>query len=487
MNLQDYLLVLRRRWLSALIVAVVVVAAAAALSLTLPPRYTATTRLFFGVRAGESPSDLAQGSTFTEKQMASYEEVASSPLVLGEVIADLGLTTTADDLAKRVNADASPGTVVLDISVTETDAATAASVANAIGQQLTATVGSLTPEQSDGSEAVRATILAPAMIPLQQSSPNVPRNIALGMALGLLLGVGFALIRNLLDTKIRGDQDVRVVTDSPILGSIAFDEHVPEHPVIIADEPHSSPAEAIRRLRTNLQFIGNESECKTLVVTSSVPGEGKSTTSINLAVSMADAGARVILIDADLRRPSIANYTGVEGRAGLTSILIGRAELEDVTQPWRDTSLTILPSGPVPPNPSELLGSSAMAELLTELKSSYDVVLLDTPPLLPVTDATILTKMVGGALVVVGADRLHRGQLQESLGNLETAGAHVYGMVVNKVAKRDANAYGYGYGYGYTSYAPETTPTVDPGATAPVPAPLNASKDVPALSARSLD
>jgi len=215
--------------------------------------------------------------------------------------------------------------------------------------------------------------------------------------------------------------------------------------VIIADEPHSSASEAIRRLRTNLQFIGNESECKTLVVTSSISGEGNSTTSINLAASMADAGARVILIDADLRRPSIANYTGVEGRAGLTSVLIGRAELDDVTQPWRDTSLTILPSGPVPPNPSELLGSVAMSELLTKLTASYDVVLLDTPPLLPVTDATILTKMVGGALVVVGADRLHRGQLQESLASLETAGAHVYGMVVNKVAKRDANRYGYRY------------------------------------------
>lgn len=485
MNLQDYYLVLRRRWLSALVVALVVTAASAAVSLIITPEYTATTRLFFGVRAGESATDLAQGSNFTEKQMASYEEVASSPLVLNKVITSLSLDTTSEDLAKRVRTDASPGTVILEISASETDATAAAAIANAIAEQLSTTVNTLTPEQADGSEAVRATILAPAAVPLAPSSPNVVRNLALGIAFGLLLGASVALARNLLDTKIRGDQDVRGVTDSPILGSIAFDDHVPEHPVIIADEPHSSAAEAIRRLRTNLQFIGNDSECKTLVVTSSVSGEGKSTTSINLAASMADAGARVILIDADLRRPSIAKYTGVEGRAGLTSILIGRAELDDVTQPWRDTSLTILPSGPVPPNPSELLGSAAMSALLTTLAASYDVVLLDTPPLLPVTDATILTKMVGGALVIVGADRLHRGQLQESLSNLETAGAHVYGLVVNKVAKRDANRYGYGSAYGYASYAPETTPVADPSADAPVPASVSGAKGVPSLSTRS--
>ena len=483
MNLHDYLTVLRRRWLSALIVALVVVAASVAVSLALTPQYTATTRLFFGVRAGASATDLAQGSTFTEKQMASYEEVAKSPLVLDKVITSLSLNTTADDLVQRVSANAAPGTVVLEISATDTSGAAAANTANAIGQQLIATVGSLTPAQADGSEAVRATVLAPAAVPLVQSSPNVLRNIALGVALGLLLGVGVALIRDLLDTKIRGDQDVRTLTDSPILGSIAFDEQVPEHPMIIADQPQSSAAEAIRSLRTNLQFVGNGTECKTIVITSAVPGEGKSTASINLAASMADTGARVILIDANLRRPSIATYTGVQTRAGLTSILTGRSELRDVAERWRDSTLTILPAGPVPPNPSELLGSAAMFDLLTELTASYDVVLLDTPPLLPVTDATILTKMVGGALLVVGADRLRRGQLQEALVNLETAGASVYGLVLNKVAKRDAIA----DGHGYPSYASETAPRTGLKADDPTPAPRKGSTGVPALSGRARD
>jgi capsular exopolysaccharide synthesis family protein len=206
-------------------------------------------------------------------------------------------------------------------------------------------------------------------------------------------------------------------------------------------------------LRTNLQFIDIADRPKSLVISSSIPSEGKSTIAINLAVSLADTGARVILADADLRRPSIAEYLGIEGRVGLTTVLIGRAEVEDVVQPLGTTSLDLLPAGQIPPNPSELLGSTAMADLLERLTASYDMVLLDSPPLLPVTDAVVLSNLAGGALVVVGADRIHRPQLQQSLESLETAGAHVFGIVMNKISSREAAAYG--YGSGYPSYAPK--------------------------------
>ena len=175
-------------------------------------------------------------------------------------------------------------------------------------------------------------------------------------------------------------------------------------------------------MRTNLQFIDVANRPKSIVISSSIPGEGKSTIAINLAVSLADTGARVILVDADLRQPSIAEYAGIEGRVGLTTVLIGRAEVEDVIQPFAATGLDLLPAGQIPPNPSELLGSMAMADLLERLSASYDMVLLDSPPLLPVTDAVVLSKLAGGALVVVGADRIHRPQLQQSLESLETAG-----------------------------------------------------------------
>ena len=314
-------------------------------------------------------------------------------------------------------------------------------------------------------------MLAPATVPQVQSSPNVRRNIALGIAFGLLLGIAFALLRNFLDTRVRGEQDVRALTDSPVLGSIALDDQLARHSVFVADQPQSRSAEAIRRLRTNLQFVGNGNDSKAVVVTSAVAGEGKSTTTINLAASLADAGARVVVVDANLRRPSLASFTGDDAGTGLSNVLIGQAQLDEVVRPWRDTTLAVLPSGPVPPNPSELLGSAAMWEVLTKLTAAYDVVLLDTPPLLPVTDATILTTMVGGAIVVVGADKLRREQLQEAMSNVETAGGNVYGIVLNKVGKRDAQD----SGDGYDSYDGATTSkrgarALDSASTREVPA-----------------
>jgi succinoglycan biosynthesis transport protein ExoP len=204
-------------------------------------------------------------------------------------------------------------------------------------------------------------------------------------------------------------------------------------------------------LRTNLQFIDVASRPRSIVITSSIPGEGKSTMAINLAVSLADTGARVILVDADLRRPSIADYAGIEGNVGLTTVLIGRADVEDVVQPLGTTTLDLLPSGQIPPNPSELLGSPAMIGLLDRLTASYDTVLLDSPPLLPVTDGAVLSKLAHGALVVVGTDRIHRPQLQETLGSLQTAGAHVLGLVLNKIDRREAGTYSYDSGYAPTA------------------------------------
>jgi succinoglycan biosynthesis transport protein ExoP len=178
--------------------------------------------------------------------------------------------------------------------------------------------------------------------------------------------------------------------------------------------------------------------------------EVASSAAINLAITMADAGSRVALIDADLRRPSIAEYMGLEGEVGLTTVLIGQANLQDAIQHWGTGSLHVLPSGQVPPNPSELLGSRSMARLLEQLSSQYDVVLIDTAPLLPMADAAILATITGGALVVAAADRLHRQELADGLGSLEDVGARVLGVVLNRMTHRQTDAYSY---YDYASTA----------------------------------
>jgi succinoglycan biosynthesis transport protein ExoP len=448
-ELRDYLQILRRRWLSALIVGLVVLLAVTVVTLSMTNKYTATTRLFFAVQGTESVSDLAQGSTFAEKQMTSYAQVATSPLVLDSVIHKLSLETNSTELARTVSATVPTDTVIIEIAATSPDPALAASIANAIGVELARVAGTLAPPQSSGSRAVKATTLARAEVPEDPSSPKILRNLIIGLVLGLVLGASVALLRHVLDTKVRSEAEVRALTDSTVLGVVSYADEMPKHPVILRDDPSSASSEAVRRLRTNLQFIDVASRPRSIVVTSSIPGEGKSTIVLNLAVSLADTGARVLLVDADLRRPSIAEYAGIEGAVGLTTVLIGRANVADVIQPWGDGPLDVLPAGPIPPNPSELLGSVAMVTLLEQLTAAYDMVLLDSPPILPVTDAAVLSNLAGGALVIVGTDRIHRAQLLDTLESLNTAGAHIFGVVINKVSRRDGGGYGYDSAYGY--------------------------------------
>jgi capsular exopolysaccharide synthesis family protein len=296
-------------------------------------------------------------------------------------------------------------------------------------------------------EAVHATTVDPAEVPVKPSSPNVPLNVGLGLMAGLVLGFGVAVLRHVLDTNVRSEHDLQALTDKPILGVIAYDGNVPRHPVILRDEPLSAPSEAVRRLRTNLKFVDVAEGSKSIVISSSVVDEGKSTIAVNLACSLADTGARILLIDADLRRPSIASYLGIEGAVGLTTVLIGRATLADVVQPFGNGTLDVLPAGEIPPNPSELLGSQAMATLLDQITRTYDMVLLDTPPILPVTDAAVVSTLAGGVVVVVGADRVRRPQLREALGSLSTAGVSILGLVMNKINRRETGAYAYDIGY----------------------------------------
>src|SRR4029453_5347478 len=191
----------------------------------------------------------------------------------------------------------------------------------------------LTPKRQDGTDAVQVTTIAGANVPEQASWPTIPRKLGLGLIIGLLSGVGVAVLRHVLDTGVRNESDVRALTDSPILGVVAYDQEVSSHPVILRDRPLAAPSEAVRRLRTNLQFIDIGHRSKSIVISSSIPGEGKSLIPTTFAAPLRDAGARVILVDADLRRPSIAEYLGIEGRVGLTTVLIGRAEVKDVVQP----------------------------------------------------------------------------------------------------------------------------------------------------------
>jgi succinoglycan biosynthesis transport protein ExoP len=307
--------------------------------------------------------------------------------------------------------------------------------------------------------------LQPATIPKQPISPNLKLDIALGALVGLALGAGIAVLTEVFDTRIRSERDIEAIIAAPIIGGISFDPEAVRRPLIVQDDPHSARAESFRSLRTNLQFLEVDGGPRTFIVSSSIPHEGKTTTTANLAIVLADSHASVVIVDADLRRPKLADYMGLEGAVGLSDVVIGRANLADVLQPWGDQGLYVLPAGTIPPNPSELLGSAAMARVLKDLESQFDVVLLDLPPLLPVTDAALMSKMARGVLLVVAAGRTHRGEFAGAVGVLENVGAHVAGVIMTMLPTKgpDAHRYGgYGYGqYGYTSLAADSTPHPD--------------------------
>jgi len=264
------------------------------------------------------------------------------------------------------------------------------------------------------------------------------------------------VVRDRVDTRLRTVNDLTDIVSSPVIGSIPLDADRENHPNLMLNDPTSHGAEAFRRLRTNLRFLSVDNHANVYTITSSVQGEGKSSTVSNLALAMAEAGQRVLVVDTDLRRPVVDNYFGVSGGVGLTNVLIGEAALDDVVQEGSHENLFVLAAGRIPPNPSELLGSDEMRQVIEQASGEYDAVLLDAPPLLPVTDSTLLARMTGGVVLVVSLNQVRREQVRGSLDSLAAVDVPVLGVVVNGVDKR-ADAYGYGHGYGYGTYKADSS------------------------------
>lgn len=453
MELQDYLRVVSKRWRVIALVTLLTVAAAAAATLLSPNVYQSKVQFFVSTADSSNSGQLLQGSTFTQQRVKSYSQLLTTPKVLTPVIQQLGLAMTPEQLARSVTATVPLDTVLIDVVVTDADPGQAMKIAEAVGKQFPTAVGELESVSADKPSPVKVTVVQDPTVDPRPISPRPSRNLALGLVLGLLLGFGLALLRDLLDTTIKGERDVERVTEQTVIGGITYDSDAADHPLIIQSDPKSQRAEAFRSLRTNLQFVDAANHPRSMVFTSSVPGEGKTTTTANLAMTLAAGGSRVCVVEGDLRRPRLLEYLGYEGSVGLTDVLIGRRELVDVLQEFGDTSLWVLGPGPIPPNPSELLGSPVMVQTLRELETRFDYVLVDAPPLLPVTDAAIISTIVGGAVVVVGAGIVTTEQLKRALGAIESVGGTVLGLVLNRLPRREGGSYG-SYRYEYSSDSP---------------------------------
>ncbi len=463
MELRDYVRALRRSWPLLLVCVILGGLIAAAVTWREKKIYAAVETMVVSSSDGSDTAASAyQGGLLSQQRVKSYADLLASERVAAEVIGKLGLNDSPGSLRGHIAAQAVPDTVLLRAVVTDPDRRRAQMIADAVGEAFSDAVAQIETPAPGKVPSVRVNVWEKAKLPDAPVSPNPARSIGLGALLGLIVSTAAAVARHRLDTSVGTDTDVTAATGLSTLGTIAFDPSGASRPLAGILGAQSARAEAFRQLRTNLQFVDVDEPPRTVVVTSSTSAEGKTTTTCNLAIALAQTGVRVALVEADLRRPSFGNYLGIETAAGLTSVLIGTADLDDVLLPWGDETgrLHVLPSGPLPPNPSELLGSRGMGELLGKLSDRFDLVLIDAPPLLPVTDAAVLATQTDGALLVVRSGRTRREQLTRATEALRTVDARILGVVLNMVPVKGRDAASY---YGFPTAGMHFGVGVEPG------------------------
>ncbi|WP_162243183.1 MULTISPECIES: polysaccharide biosynthesis tyrosine autokinase [unclassified Leifsonia] len=440
MDPRMYLSALRRRWPLIIILGILGAAVAFFYDSTLPTLYKSTASVFVSTQRGDTTSELVQGSNFAQANVQSYARLATTPLVLQPVIDELDLDTSVNGLASVISADTPLNTVIIQITVQNSDPARAAMIADAVTSSLSTVVEKISPTSADKTPAVKMTQIASAQVPAAPFAPNTRLIVATGLAVGLALGLVLALIWELLDTRVRSEKELTAITGLPVLGAVAKGPSKKPGWIAMRSDSHSMQAESYRRIRANLEFADIERAVRSVIVTSATAGEGKSTTSLNLALAMAERVGRVLLIDGDLRRPTIADRCGLEGSVGLTTVLLGKISVADAVQRYART-VDVLASGVIPHNPGQLLGSSAMAALLAEVSKTYDFVVIDTPPLLAATDTLGLAHATDGAIVVVKYKSTRRQQLAEAVGSMRTVNARLLGVVFDRIPTPKAIEY----------------------------------------------
>ncbi len=450
LDFKQFLVVLRRRWLSVLLIVALALGVASAITFTRTPMYESKAQVLLTVDVRDTTDAYAANLAITQRA-ATYATVAKSTALAELIIEQLDLKVTPEQLASRVDAEVVEGTSLIELRIRDEQPREAQKIADVTTEQFADYIQNL--EQATGGDA---TVLIKetdkATYNPSQVSPTVLLNLIVAALIGLLLGIGLAVTRELLDRTIRTADHVGELTDSPVLASIGFDGDIRSAPLLTDLGGFAARTEAFRLLRTNLQFIDLDHQPRCLVISSAVPGEGKTMTSTNLAVALAQTGRNTLIIDADLRRPRVATTLGLDPAIGLTTALVGKTEIHDAIQVHEASGLHVLASGAKPPNPTEILQSKITHDLIRRLRSSYDMVIIDAPPLLPVADASVLAKLADGVIIVVRHAKTTKDQVNEAINRLNQVGARLYGVVVNMVAKRAVGSY-------YYYYYEETAPT----------------------------
>jgi capsular exopolysaccharide synthesis family protein len=443
MEILRYARFLRRWWWLLAVGLLLGGASSYGVSRLLTPIYRASATVL--VNQTQVPGTIAYNDILTSERLTkTYRELIKKRPVLDTVIDELSLPFGPEELAGMIDVEVVGDTQLLRVSAESSDPEQARLIADAAAAAFIAENA-----ENQLSRPGSVSVVEAATVPGSPVRPNVLLNAILGALAGLILAGGLAALLEYLDDTVKSPEEAEAAAGLTTLGGVArFRRPRSPEGSLIATRQRHPVAEAYRMLRTNVQFSTLERPAQTLLVTSANPGEGKTTTVANLALVMAQTGKRVIAVDSDLRRPTLHRFFGVENGTGLTTLLLsGEPGLDGCLKPTAFDNLWVLPSGPQPPNPSELLGSRRLESVLQSLKQSADVIVMDSPPALAVADASILASRVDGTLLVVDSGRTRAGSLQRAKETLGRAKTNLLGAVLNKLTQRGRDYYYYRYYY----------------------------------------
>jgi capsular exopolysaccharide synthesis family protein len=450
-TLGSYLRILRERWRLVTFFTLLSVGLAALVTALTPRVYQASAQVFVAPNAvaGTDAVTAAQAAAFLQAQISTYARLIDSPDVLDVVRTDLNLSLTDPQLKSKIDATTPTQSTIIYVTATDESAFQSAALANSAARAFVKTIERYATPVNSTTSTVHLIVAARATAPSTPISPKPVLNIALGLFVGLLVGLALAVARELLDNRIKDPETLAKIANSPTMGLIVEDARTQRHPIASRAGPRNLRAENFRKLRANLQFANVDRHPRIIAVTSSIPGEGKTTVAINLAYTLAEAGFTACLVDADLRRPMVGTALGLPSAVGLTSVLIHRISLSEAMQP-AGSNLYVLTSGPTPPNPSEVLASSYVRDVIRSLLERVDYVVLDTAPLLPVADGSEVAALADGTLLVARYRETTDAHVRRAAEHLKRVDAALIGTVLNRVPVPRTSEY---QGYAYYRYA----------------------------------
>ncbi|WP_181779595.1 polysaccharide biosynthesis tyrosine autokinase [Pseudonocardia pini] len=436
MTAKQFVHVIRERWRAVVAFLLLGVVLGVLLGLFRPVTYESSFTMLTVAPATQDGQGAYEGELLAQQRTKSYVPMITSERVAERIIRDNRFPVTPKEITSAITAVNGIDSVVTTVTVKAATADNATTLAKAVADVFPKLVGDFERESTAGGQpVVTMQIIQPPTPPAPPSSGLVPM-LAVGVVLGLGLGVGYALLRNLLDRSVRSSAALAQLTGAPAVGATTIDEHADRAPYVrIAGVDDPTISEDFRQLRISFDGIRSRSGARVVVVTSALPGEGKTTTVVNLAAAYAAAGTKVLVVDGNLRQPRVAERLGLEQRPGLTDTLARNAEPRAMIQRYEQGAIDVLAGGAVAANPGEILGSRSMSALLSELRQAYDLVLVDTPPLLSATDAAAVTPGTDGVLLVSRHGRTTSAQIERALAILGAGEGRILGTVLTMVPR----------------------------------------------------